>query len=993
MSIDSTVDRRMTMAREVSPENRFVAAVLPWIAGGASLLVFLVTLNHWVSLSSLLPVAKTSGWVWQPSVSDPLYWVVTYPFRWLPASLIPVALNLFSAVCASLTLVLLARSVALLPHDRTKEQRVRQANPFSLLSSPAAWLAPVLAVAVCALQLTFWENATAGSMEMLNLLLFAYVIRCLLEFRIDGRESWLLRASLIYGLGMANNWGMIGFFPLFLAALIWIKGLSFLDGRFLGRMFIVGVVGLSLYLVLPALSALGGGPEVSFWQVLRANLASQKTFLTTLVFSKDALINGDRPLWVLGLTSLLPVLALSIQWPSFMGDISKIGVALANAAFHVIFGVLLVVCLWVTLDPQFSPRHYQPILANYGILLLPFYYLSALSIGYFTGYFLLVFGVTPSGRLRFHKTYPAFINYTVVGVVWALAIITPLLLLWRNLPQIRLTNGPQLRQYASLMAEKLPSSQTVVLSDDPRKLLLLQSALTQAGKARDYVMLDTASLVWPPYYKFLSKMYPGRWQTVPPKEVKQVAGPDLQKILYQIVRTNSVFYLHPSFGYYFEVLYPEAHGLLYKLSLYPTNSVLAPPAPPAVVAENEAFWTEAEQRVLPQLAAAMTPEKPIVSRNLLDRLAYSAHLVVETNHDMSVLGSFYSQALDFWGVQLQHQGQLAAAAGHFSRALELNPDNVVAEVNLNCNHNLQAGQKSPVVITKSVEDKFGHHTWDQVMRENGPFDEPVFCYAQGNAFLQGGNSHQAALQFERVRALDPENVPAQVSLAQIYFFNRLPQEALQVIQGIHTKTDTAAMDHTNVVQVLALETAAHLAQGDLKAAQLTVQDALNKQPRDHDVLAAATKVYMDFAYYTNALGLIDQQLQIRPDDAGALFNKGNACLQLNDFASAITSLTRLLEMETNNFSKAHYLAQFMRAKAYLGQGKLNEAKADYETLSKALPKEFPVYFDLGEIAYREKDSKAALQYYQLYKANAPTNETDDLKLVNTRLAELKQSSP
>jgi tetratricopeptide (TPR) repeat protein len=98
-------------------------------------------------------------------------------------------------------------------------------------------------------------------------------------------------------------------------------------------------------------------------------------------------------------------------------------------------------------------------------------------------------------------------------------------------------------------------------------------------------------------------------------------------------------------------------------------------------------------------------------------------------------------------------------------------------------------------------------------------------------------------------------------------------------------------------------------------------------------------------------------------------------------------------METNNFSKAHYLAQFMRAKAYLGQQKLDLAKADYEVLHQALPKEFPVYFDLGNIAYREKDTNAAIRNYELYKANAPTNLTTELELVNTRLAELKHGSP
>ena len=993
MSMDSTVARHMTMAHEESSERRFVGAVLPWLVATVAALTYLLTLNHWVSLSSLPVVAKTSGWFWQPTLTDPLYSILTYPLRWLPKAAIPLALNLFSLVCASLSLALLARSVALLPHDRTKEQRIREGSHGWVFSAPTAWIPPILAAVVCGLQLTFWENATAASIEILNLLLFAYVVRCLLEFRFDGQETWLFRAALVYGASMANNWAMIGFFPIFIAALVWMKGLSFIEGRFLGRMFILGVVGLSLYLVLPAIFSFTSGANASFWQMLRANLIAQKSFLMTMVFSKNALVNGDRPLWVLGLPSLLPVLALSIRWPSFMGDISKLGLTLANLAFHVIHGVLLVVCLWVTLDPLFSPRHYQPLLANYGILCLPFYFLGALSIGYFTGYFLLVFGVTPSGRQRYRKTYPSFVNYAVLVVVYALALLVPLMLVWRNLPQIRLTNSSQLSQYTALTEEKLPPGGGVVVSDDPRRLLLVQSALTQAHKAKDFVMVDTSSLEWPAYYSYLKKEYPDRWSVVPPKEVKRVASADLQRVVLKVMQSNAVYYLHPSFGYYFEVIYPTPHGLVLKLDGYPANVVLAPPPSPEVISENEAFWSNADDRALRQVARAMAIGAPSQRPNFLETLAARAHLVVETNHDAAVLGTFYSEALNFWGVQLQRQNLLPQAAAHFARALELNPDNVVAELNLECNRNLQAGKKTTVQISKAVEEKFGRRTWDQIMRENGPFDEPTFCFAQGTAFLQGGNHHQAALQFERVRALEPNDLDARLRLAQIYFFNHLPDQALQVIQEIHANAGSAGLNHTNAVELLATETGAHLHKGDVQGAEAAVRAATGKSPLDADLLSAATKVYIDFGQYTNALQTIDQQLKLRPDDAGALFYKGNACLQLNRFDEAIEPLTKLLAMETNNFSKAHYLAQFMRAKAYLGQGKLAEAKLDYETLSKALPKEYPVYFDLAEIAYREKETNAAVQYYKMYKVNAPTNYTEDLKVVGERLEELTHGSP
>src|SRR5208283_4423759 len=159
MTMPSTFTSRMITEPEVSPEKTFVPAFLPWAVAAGALAVYLVTLNRWVSLSSLQQVAKVSGWTWQPELYGPFFWLVAYPFRWLPAPVIPLALNSFAAVCAALSLALLARSVALLPQDRTHEQRQQEPSKSGLLSIPAAWLPPVLAALACGLQLTFWEDA------------------------------------------------------------------------------------------------------------------------------------------------------------------------------------------------------------------------------------------------------------------------------------------------------------------------------------------------------------------------------------------------------------------------------------------------------------------------------------------------------------------------------------------------------------------------------------------------------------------------------------------------------------------------------------------------------------------------------------------------------------------------------------------------------------------------------------------------------------------
>ena len=85
----------------------------------------------------------------------------------------------------------------------------------------------------------------------------------MLRFRISQNDKWLLALAFVYGLGVTSNWALIGFFPLFLFALIWIKGLSFFNFRFVALMSLCGVAGLSLYLLAPAMGSLGATTTIS----------------------------------------------------------------------------------------------------------------------------------------------------------------------------------------------------------------------------------------------------------------------------------------------------------------------------------------------------------------------------------------------------------------------------------------------------------------------------------------------------------------------------------------------------------------------------------------------------------------------------------------------------------------------------------------------------------------------------------------------------------
>src|SRR5947207_4867262 len=164
--MDSNSGQLNSMANH--DKTGFVPARLPWIVAVSALAVYLLTLNRWVTLSSLPIVSDLAAKELAPPINQPLRFLVFMAFHWLSVGWQPVALNALSAVCAAATLGLLARSVLLLPHDRTREQRQRERSEFSLLSIPAAWAPPVFAALVCGFQLTFWEHATAVTGEMLD---------------------------------------------------------------------------------------------------------------------------------------------------------------------------------------------------------------------------------------------------------------------------------------------------------------------------------------------------------------------------------------------------------------------------------------------------------------------------------------------------------------------------------------------------------------------------------------------------------------------------------------------------------------------------------------------------------------------------------------------------------------------------------------------------------------------------------------------------------
>jgi tetratricopeptide (TPR) repeat protein len=636
------------------------------------------------------------------------------------------------------------------------------------------------------------------------------VIRCLLEFRVSQKESWLTKFAFVYGVGVTNNWAMIGFFPLFLAALIWIKGLSFFNFRFMARMVCFGLIGLSLYLLFPIMATFSANTDSTFFQTLRDHLRFQKAYVFDLPFRQLTPLRGR--LLVISLTSLLPLLMIGIRWPSFRGDLSHAGALITTFMFRLAHLFFLGILLWIFFDPEFSPRKLGYEIMPY----LSFYYLSALAVGYFVGYVLLVFGRGPMQSWGRPSGLMKLVNMAILIAAVVTVVAIPILLARKNLPLIRATNSDALNQFAKSTAAMLPSSGSLVLSDDPGRLHLLRAVYAQTGKPVQNVLIETGSLESPVYQKYLHKQHPQIW---PAPGTNNIGFPPLKLVeqLDGLNKTHPIYYLHPSFGYYFERFYPTPHKLIYELK--PIDQIQRPPLTGETIAENQTFWNSFTQEVLPKLPS-LGKKSPEVAQ----------------------LNSYYSRALNYWGTELQKAKMLPEANQAFTAAIAINPENVVAQINQQFNVNLRRGEMRPIQPDDELQKKLGKYNSIQTaLTWHGPFDQRDFNLRVGEVFARGRNLRQSAQLFLRVLELDPKNIEARIDLAKTYIEMRRPDDALQLVRQLREEEKTAQLNPQNQFELLRTESLSYLAKNDFPTAEKILLAAHRQNPKDENRLTLGSR--------------------------------------------------------------------------------------------------------------------------------------------------------
>ncbi|MCW5559864.1 MAG: hypothetical protein KIT22_18760, partial [Verrucomicrobiae bacterium] len=462
------------------------------------------------------------------------------------------------------------------------------------------------------------------------------------------------------------------------------------------------LAGLSLYLILPLGASITGASDLGFWQTLKANLTLQKAYLLGVPRGRGLL---------LGLAMLLPLGLVAIRWQGAKG--SSLERIAGTGALVLLQLMWLVLAVFLAFDPAFSPRQLMYLAPGSGELpLLTFSFCSALAAGYFAGWFLLVGGTDPENDWDRPNPALRWLGRAAAGAMIVASVAVPAALATRNYAAVQAQNSSATHDLATALAEDLPATPTLVLSDDSMAARLLTAELSQRPEAPSHVLVDTRRGPDARYRQWLAARHgttmPGLRAFGDAKE--NVAGV-LTELVIATATNGSVRYLNPSFGFFFERVSSTPAGVTFTLGPVPAEFQRPSPKPETLEAAL-GVWSRQAPRWEPVLRMREL-EAP----------------------DARDLGAFWSRAANALAVTLQRAGKLPEAGRLFQDAQRINPGNALARINHQVNALVAAGKP----IGTNLLEQMSRLPLVQTLNTDGPMDEPHALLNYGRALLSSSD--------------------------------------------------------------------------------------------------------------------------------------------------------------------------------------------------------------------------------------------------------------
>jgi tetratricopeptide (TPR) repeat protein len=524
------------------------------------------------------------------------------------------------------------------------------------------------------------------------------------------------------------------------------------------------------------------------------------------------------------------------------------------------------------------------------------------------------------------------------------------------------------------LAKNLPAQPAVVLADDPAMLYLAMGGCRTLRLPDQYAFVESRDLIHGDYLRYLVAHYPALHKEIlnPDRFPEEFTGQEVGNLLASLAQRQQLYYLHPSFGSFFERIYMAPHGVGGFIHPYQTNALAMPVLTLDRIATNQAYWHALEKGSLAAL--------PDLTRN---------------NPDARRIADCYSQILDNWGVELQkaatgypsHSPSLLNDANEqFAEALLLNPNNAIARANQQYNAHLR-GVSPPGALGSSsdVANQFYNH-WDVAMILYGPADVPDLDIQIGRFFADHGAYIQAARLFERSLDLTPNDPTAELDLAKAYI------ELGQVDPAFTLVKDVRQRSTGNPLELVRVEALACAAKNDFTQADKLLTEEHNRNPKDDMFDGAMAEIYRLMGYnllraakgdpareknaekeaavwFKKALTSIDEEIKLlsaRSSNDQEISNlnlrKAEIQMAMKDYEAAITTLTAMVHL-----APVKSVSLLNRAISELQINRLDAAKKDYQDLEKLTPAPSQVvYYGLVQVAQKQNDRLTAIHYAKLF---------------------------
>lgn len=916
---------------------------LPLYVALAALLLYACTMGGGLTLSGLPLASKLAGWDDAPMVGQPLLWLLTLPLRVLPAAWVPLLLKFFAAGLAAANLALLMRTVQLLPWNPRWHNASRLARALPGLT----------ACTVCGLEFSFWQEATSTCGDLLDLLLLAAAVWLLLEYNIRRQASWLDAATVVWGLGMAENWVMLLTLPLFVAVVVWLHRTSFFSLKFILRLAGLGLAGFSVYVLPPMANGLLPSSLWTLGQAWMASLHQTKSDLSL----PHAVWRANRFVAIsAAICFLVPTLPLLVRMrDKGMRHESIAGRIQLGLTRSLRLGLLLA-CCWLAFDPNSGARQMVRQLGD-RTPMLTFDYVNALGAAFLLGNFLLISRSVVRDSRRSRDKNPWRLSVSVATA--SLALLAAGLAV-RNAPAIWRTNHHPLEQFGELAVKSLPAARGVVLSDFPDRLMIFQAALARGHGAAEWLAVETRALPSVQYRARLEQRLPAGWLTDQTRH--ELTLDETRRLLEQVARSNRLFYLHPSYGQFFEGFYLEPTGMIFEMKLRGKNPLDLPALSGTTLAANEQFWTRLWDQELASTISASTGSSWWSAK--LARFSLSP---APRDQDR-LLRHWYSISLGTWAVALQKQGRMGEAHARFEQALQLDTNNLAARLSLACNTNLQAGIPVGLSDLRQVTSQLGRSDWlEAIMNSGGPIDEPSACYLVGSRYFDRGLLVQAAEQMERARTLAPVSPAPELALAELYNRLQMPERSRPLINHLREEFRNAPANNSLDLDLAWQDSYSWQLQNKPANARDTLQSLMRQHPGDPQIAASRVLLgFLDLNDVTNALQLVEERLAKSPDDVPSLYAKAMILMQSGRAAAALVVLDHVLTL--TNLP----VVRVKRAFVLIATQNFIQARSELNALQNSGTEAGWVDFGLALVAGHDYDTNSARHYLQLCLSNTPT---------------------